>query len=362
MAPLPPVVRILERLARQPTTPLHEHAVAAEATAVARSFGASVRADPFGNLVVAPPRPRRGPPIWLVAHMDHPGLEVIRPGEAKLLGGVGDPYLRRGLRLRFYHDGEPVPAVLRRFVKSRRTIRFEGPHASRLRRGDFGVWELEDFRLAGGRVHGRQLDDLAGCAVSLVAVERACHDRRLNLRALLTRAEEVGFVGTLGAATNGLIPKGAWIINAEASKAILGVTIGGGPVIRVGDRSRTFDAAAENLLLLARAKLGSRRSVQRALMSGGTCEATPWNLFGYRATGVAIPLGNYHNQGPGNRLRPEIVAIQDLATAVDLIELAARNVPMALRRDEATRDRILLYLRRYGRRLERSRGSRRKQL
>ena len=355
MARPPRVVQILHRLAVQPTAPLHEHGVARVATAIARGYGASVRRDGYGNLVVAPPGARRGPPIWLVAHMDHPGLEVVGPRTARLLGGVRPTYLRRGVKLRFYRDEEAIAATIRKFDPRTETTSFHGPAASRLRRGAFGVWELEDFRIVGDRVRARQLDDIAGCAISLAAIERACGDRRQNLHALLTRAEEIGFVGTLGAAVDGRIPRNAWIINVEASKAIPGVAIGGGPVIRVGDRARTFDAGAENLLLAARTKLGDRSQVQRALMSGGTCEATPWNLLGHRATGLAIPLGNYHNMGVRNRMQPEVVAIGDVATAVDLIELAARNVPTALRRDETSRARILRYLRKYGGRLARSR-------
>ncbi len=348
----PPVVRILERLARQPTTSFHEHAVAAEATRIARAFGAKVRTDPSGNLVLGPPGRRTGPALWLVSHMDHPGLEVLGPRQARLLGGVFPPYLKRGVRLRFHHGGEVIPARLVGFAKKTRRIRFDGGAGiERLRRGDLGVWELEDFRLTGGRVHARQLDDLAGCAVSLAAVARACRDRRLNLHALLTRAEEMGFVGTLAAASAHEIPRDAVVVSVEASRALPGVDIGGGPVIRVGDRVRSFDPVAENLLLAARDRLPRSKPVQRFLMSGGVCEATAWSVFGYRATGVAIPLGNYHNMGPRNRLAPEIVAVKDLATAVDLIELAARMAGAGIPRDERTKRRVLRYLRRHGGRL-----------
>jgi endoglucanase len=177
----------------------------------------------------------------------------------------------------------------------------------------------------------------------------------MNLHALLTRAEEEGFVGTLAAIQDEAIPRNATVISVEASKAIPGVEMGGGPVIRVGDRRKTFDPLAESLLLAARSKLPKSKPVQRWLMSGGTCEATPWGLYGWRATGVAIPLGNYHNQGPRNRLEPEIVSVRDLATAVDLIETAARNVSAADRWDDATRRLLAGYLRRMGPRLTKSR-------
>ena len=215
-----------------------------------------------------------------------------------------------------------------------------------------GVWELEDFRVAGGRVHARQLDDLAGCAVSLAVIARAAKSRALNVKALLTRAEEVGFVGTLAAASAHEIPRTAVVVSVEASRALPGVDIGGGPVIRVGDRVRSFDPLAENLLLAARDKLPKSKPVQRFLMSGGVCEATPWSVFGYRATGVAIPLGNYHNMGPRNRLAPEIVSVKDLATAVDLIEVAARLARTGPPRDERTKLRVMRYLRQHGERLK----------
>ncbi len=114
MARNPPVVRILERLARQPTTSYHEERVAAQATAIAKAFGARVRRDRHGNLRVSPPSPRKGVPVWLVAHMDHPGVEIVGKRQAVLLGGLAPSYFRRGTRLRFYHDGEPVPARVTR--------------------------------------------------------------------------------------------------------------------------------------------------------------------------------------------------------------------------------------------------------
>ncbi len=352
MARLHRVVRFLERLARQPTTSYHEERVAAEAVALSREFGARVQPDRHGNLKISPPSRRKGTPIWLVAHMDHPGVEIVGRRQAVLLGGLAPAYFRRGTRLRFYHEGEPVSARVVRY--SGKTYRFQlvpSPDVDRLRRGDMGVFELEDFAVRDGLVHARQLDDLAGSSVSLAAMERACRIHRLNLHAFLTRAEEEGFVGTLAAIRDEAIPRNAIIVNVEASKAIPGVEIGGGPVIRVGDRRRTFDSEAESLLLAARSKLPKSKPVQRWLMSGGTCEATPWGLFGWRATGVAIPLGNYHNQGPRNRLAAEIVSVKDLATAVDLIEHAARDPAGAERWDDRTRRLLDSYLRKYGRRL-----------
>ena len=353
-----PVLRILERIARRPTAPMHEDAVLDEATRIARAFGGSTRRDRWGNLIVSPKGRRSGPALWLVAHTDHPGFEITGPGRAVFLGGVQARYFRRGVALRVYHDGEAFPARVGRYAPATHRLALRpGPEVRRLRRGDFGVFELEDVRVSRGLVHARQLDDLAGSSVALAAMERACRSRTLNLHALLTRAEEIGFVGSVGAAQDGRIQASAWIVNLEASRAIPGVAIGGGPVIRVGDRTSTFDGAAEAILRAARTRLPPRKQVQRFLMSGGTCEATVWNLYGYRATGVAVPLGNYHNQGPGDRLAAEIVSTADLATAVDLVEEAARRAREGVSEEDRLRRRVQGFLVHYGDRL-RVRGRR----
>ncbi|MEK7334394.1 MAG: hypothetical protein AAB222_03615, partial [Candidatus Binatota bacterium] len=63
---------------------------------------------------------------------------------------------------------------------------------------------------------------------------------------------------------------------------------------------------------------------QRRVMDGGTCEATPYQLRGYIAGGIAVPLRNYHNQGK-KRIGPEVVHLKDVEGAVRfLIEMTIR--------------------------------------
>jgi endoglucanase len=65
---------------------------------------------------------------------------------------------------------------------------------------------------------------------------------------------------------------------------------------------------------------------QRKLMDGGACEATAFCASGYRASGLAVPLGNYHNAGDaGPGIEPETVMVSDwLAEVQLLVELACR--------------------------------------
>jgi endoglucanase len=58
-----------------------------------------------------------------------------------------------------------------------------------------------------------------------------------------------------------------------------------------------------------------RFKIQRRVMDGGTCEATPYQLAGHIAGGVAIPLHNYHNQGK-SRIGAEAVAFADVENAI----------------------------------------------
>ena len=65
-------------------------------------------------------------------------------------------------------------------------------------------------------------------------------------------------------------------------------------------------------------------------MSGGTCEATAFAAFGYSVTGIAFPLGNYHNatteiSDPEGDVGAEYIHRSDYLGGVALIEEAARS-------------------------------------
>ena len=65
-------------------------------------------------------------------------------------------------------------------------------------------------------------------------------------------------------------------------------------------------------------------------MSGGTCEATAFAMYGYSVTGIAFPLGNYHNattnlRDPDGGVGAEYIALADFLGGVELIAEAARE-------------------------------------
>ena len=65
---------------------------------------------------------------------------------------------------------------------------------------------------------------------------------------LLTRAEEVGFVGAIHAAKAGTVPGERRLLSIEASRASTEAPVGCGPVVRVGDASTVFDQEMTNLM------------------------------------------------------------------------------------------------------------------
>ena len=172
----------------------------------------------------------------------------------------------------------------------------------------------------------RSIDDLIGCAASLEALRRLARARaKTNVTVLLHRAEEVGFIGALELIRAGVADAADSVLSVEASRAIAGARPGRGPVIRLGDKATLFDPNLVALLDDAAATLRKRGvRVQRARLTGGTCEATAYLAFGYETAGVAIPLVNYHNGGPG-RVAPEEVRLADLAGAVELLVEAGRR-------------------------------------
>ena len=147
---------------------------------------------------------------------------------------------------------------------------------------------------------------------------------------VFTRAEEVGLIGARLLAQSNLLPLNTFVVSVETSSIIPGVTQNKGPVIRTGDASYTFDAQAEQILLMSRdliSKEDSSFTSQRHLMDAGSCEASAFMAYGYKATGIAFPLNNWHNasteiKDPNSNIASESIGISDFINGTNLIEVA----------------------------------------
>ena len=355
-------LEILRELGSRPAAPFFERNVAQYILETLENIGVEAYRDAYGNIIAhyknvsesATPQP----PIAFMAHMDHPGFEIIEASEgrivARALGGVPVASLKKPTPvLILLPDGErmsaevvPPDEPLSQDASERLVlVRLKSDVAL-----DLPVpvaFDLPDFVLDGDTIRMRALDDLAGCGGILASLERVVSDKaETEMYAIFTRCEEGGLYGARLLAEAGTLPKETLIVSLEASPVIPGVAQGEGPIIRTGDAAYTFDADAEQVLIAARESIRGREpdfKCQRQLMSGGTCEATAFAVFGYHATGIAFPLGNYHNAttripDPDGGIDAEYIRLSDYLGGVALIAEAA--VSVAKRNDSPTRQRL----------------------
>jgi len=137
---------------------------------------------------------------------------------------------------------------------------------------------------------------------------------------VLTRAEELGFIGAIHVADDRSISRKVPLVVVETSNAKAGgVLINGGPVIRVGDKQSGFRPEVDSWMIMVADKLSKTKKsfkYQRALLSGGRCEASAYMLKNYMVGGMAFPLGNYHNNGP-RTYAPEYIGSEDYANMLE---------------------------------------------
>ncbi|HLX64774.1 MAG TPA: hypothetical protein VKX17_26115 [Planctomycetota bacterium] len=298
--------------------------------------------DAAGNLCVdyAPATATRAP-LVLVAHLDHPGFHVTKIDgaivELAFQGWVQIQHAIIGSRVHFFERGNPqrigegelieVSAEEGRLKTAKAKIT-----SGRAAPDGFAMWAFPGFSIENGLIVTRCCDDLLGSAVALCVLDEIAKlaPPDIALTGLFTRAEELGFLGAFEAIRLGTLPKNACVLSLETSRAFANAPQGGGAIVRVGDKESIFDTGLTHALTTAakqRAERDKSFKFQRKLMDGGTCEATPFCAYGFRASGMALPLGNYHNQAfdaAGKPcIGPETVNVDDFRCQIELlIELA----------------------------------------
>jgi endoglucanase len=161
------------------------------------------------------------------------------------------------------------------------------------------VWREQDL------IYTQAADDLIG-AFAIVSLAKELWSKRKSRKSLLdppfigllTRAEEVGFIGAIAHFEQGWLQKAKrpiLCISLETSRTLPGAEIGKGPVVRLGDFSTVFDAGALRVFTDLAGRILPQKH-QRRIMDGGSCEATAATAYGFKTLGISVPLGNYHNQ------------------------------------------------------------------
>ena len=329
----------LSRLGGNPATAFREEGVASTVKAILREIGARFEQDAFGNIIAkVPGTDPSANPLAVVAHMDHPGFEITGSHPdghiATAMGGIPPSSFESGVPVQvLLPDGSRVNGATtgRYGEESDRQVLIKLEQPQDLEPPLSVVFDLIDYELDGDMIRMRAVDDLAGCGSILAMIAQLTEGDASpgDVYGVFTRAEEVGLVGARLMADSGTLPPDTLVISAESSRTLPGAEQGEGPVIRVGDAGFTFTADAESVLIRARETLNERDNgfkCQRQLMSGGTCEASAFAVFGYQTTGIAFPLGNYHNGAPEGRIEAEYIHIDDYLGGVKLLTEAAHCV------------------------------------
>jgi putative aminopeptidase FrvX len=335
--------------------------------------GLEISEDVHGNLTIAAAEPWTGAggtggtggkgeaPIYFTAHLDHPAFvveRVIGPQTVQLAfrGGVMDDYFDQG-RVVIHTARGDIGATLTGSAEGGDTLfkRFtadldDGASADDVTTADIATWELPEPEEIDGIFHTNACDDLAAAAAALGALDelRARHAAGKpvgDVRILLTRAEEIGFIGAIGACRDKTMPLNSRVIALENSRSFDDSPLGGGPIVRVGDRLSIFSPALTAAVAQRAEEVAGGPSSptaaqkmsdlpkwkwQRKLMAGGACEATVFCNAGYESTCVCLPLGNYHNmadlaavQAGAHTGRPQVgrefISLSDYEGLVDLL-------------------------------------------
>jgi len=336
MATQPVAEKWLAELTHLPTASGMEDAVVTWVERwVSRREDLKLSRDSGGNVVITQKGRRKYSPILAVAHMDHPAFVVTGVG-----GGMASYEFRGGVNSEYFKDAR-VEVVSRPDAgggtvashdpsSDTGTIRIRGD----VQMGDIAMWKMRKPRKRKDVFAAPACDDLAGCAATLAALDRMRGDPELrHFGVMLTRAEEVGLIGALHAAKHQTIPVDARVLSIETSRALSTAPIGGGPVIRTGDRSTVFDRELTNRISRGAEAVGIRH--QRKLMDGGGCEATAFGAFGYQTAALCVPLEYHHNRGnldefEGGLADPvpmyEEISLSDFHGLIDLLVIAAAAI------------------------------------
>src|SRR5664280_2082672 len=235
------LLKLAERLLRLPTAPYHEHAVREFVIKYCHKLGLRVEQDRAGNVIVkyGKGRAESSTPLVFVAHMDHPGFEMLGGNRAEFLGGVPREMFARGVGVRFYPDlwerppgrdsARSRPGGRSHIIRARihrldeaswpkrklLTLKFK-PGTANPEPGTPGMWDLPAFRVVGDQLHAAAIDDLLGTVAMLATLAEISH-RKLSARlwCAFTRAEEVGFQGVLALVRAKKIPKNTVVISIE---------------------------------------------------------------------------------------------------------------------------------------------------
>ena len=338
---------IFLELSSIPTTSFHENLVSDYIKKKLNEHEIDFSQDNWGNIEVLLAG-ETNKEIVYISHMDHPGFEIVEKVQnnlykAKTLGGLPKLCDVENTDLKIINGNNVIKGNLIPYEEDN-----SSEFKSKISRPSFNSerWlnkeyvfietDIDDkdypipavFDLPKPIINNDQVvtpvaDDLAGCSLILETLIKLKNvNTNYSIRAIFSRAEEVGLLGARIIAKTGRVSKDSIIVSVETSSELPGAVSGAGPIIRAGDRATTFDNSGEIILLSSVKQLVEQNDnflFQRQLMSLGGCEATAFAAFGYKATGISLPLINWHNANPEGKVESERISITDYQNALDIM-------------------------------------------
>ena len=323
------------KISEIPTTSFYEYKISNFIQHEIKKIGLDFDIDDWGNIEVFL-KGNYNEEVVFLAHMDHPGFEIIEKVNestyrAVPLGGL--PKNCENLStpvIVFYEDYQINAKIIKSndevknnenrwllkdeiFIESKDPIVVPAPV----------VFDLPKPTVSGDQVITPVADDLAGCSLILGMLKELKNKKsNYSIRGIFTRAEEVGLVGARVIAQSKRIHKDSIIVSIETSSELPGATSGLGPIIRAGDRISTFNNDGEIILLSSAKDIQETEKdfrFQRQLMNLGGGEASAFLPFGYRVTGITLPLINWHNGNPDGNVESERISILDYQNALKIM-------------------------------------------
>ncbi len=332
-------MKILHEVCSLPTAPFVEDRVIQYARRFAQDRKLDITEDSFGNVLLELRGSARKSPRWVfTAHMDHPGFiaDKMRDDstlEATFRGYVLAEYLK-GQKIIFFAGDERIAGVVIGVdaeKETRRATKAIVKVTKRVPINSAGMFDQGESRLKGGKFYSRAIDDLAGLAGAFEMLDRLVRKPpTANIAVLLTRAEEEGFIGAIAASMHpALLRKTDRLIAIECSAMQPYAKQGNGCIIRIGDRTSVFNSSISYFVTEVAGTLAKKDGAfkfQRALMPGGTCEATVYDVYGFMAGSICVPLGNYHNMDrERKKIGPEYIDVNDWKNMVKLFVAIAKS-------------------------------------
>jgi len=311
----------------------YEHREAELLKKLARPFVDEITVDPMCSVICH--KKGKGPKIMLAAHLDAIGFIVAHVDEQGYvwfdrIGGHNPGQLincrvqflngtKGVIRVRDAAKNLPQPSGALAFTDLYIDIgaRDRADAEKHVRIGDLAIFEGAPRLVAGNNVMGPYADDLIGCVVLLMAMERMKKNDN-DLYFVFTSQEEVGCRGSITAA-EGIHPDYGFAVDVcgtgdkpDDDKVPMDVSVGAGPTIKIKDMA-VICSPALNGQLRAVAKKEKIPYQDEILRGGGTDTGSIQKSgAGVHATCVSIPTRHIHSPA-------ELFSVSDVENAAKLL-------------------------------------------